>query len=107
MDLRTGTGSRTEGLPPLRAVPAVGTDATSPLLEDAFDAKAMQQDQSLLREAATLMAARRRLDGLLLQRTANPFDPAAYRGPGSYLVGPRVHALAAYEHPSASAVRGL
>ena len=53
------------------------------------------------------MTARQRLDGPLLQLTVNPFDPAAYRGLGSYLVGPGVLALAAYERMSASTVPGI
>jgi hypothetical protein len=61
---------------------------------------------ALLRDAASLLTARRRLDGLLLQLAANPFDPAAYRGLGSYLGGPGALALAAYERVSASTVRG-
>jgi hypothetical protein len=52
------------------------------------------------------VTARRRLDGLLLQLAVNPFDPVAYRGLGSYLVGPGVLALAAYERVRASTVRG-
>ena len=61
----------------------------------------------MLRDAATLVTARQRLDGLLLQLTVNPFDPAAYRGLSSYLVGPGVLALAVYERVSASTVPGI
>ena len=58
----------------------------------------------MLRDAATLVTARQRLEGPLLQLTVNP---AAYRGLGSYLVGPGVLALAVYERVSASTVRGI
>ena len=61
----------------------------------------------MLRDAATLVTARQRLEGPLLQLTVNPFDPAAHRGLSSYLVGPGVLALAAYERVSTSTVRGI
>ena len=61
----------------------------------------------LLHDAATLVMARQRLDGLLLQLTANPFDPTACRSLDSYLAGPGVLALAAYERVSARAVRDI
>jgi len=107
MDLRSGTRSRTEGTARLRAVPDVDSDALSAALEDTGGVQDVPEDLALLRDAATLVTARQRLDGLLLQRTVNPFDPAAYRGLGSYLVGPGVLALAAYERVSASTVRGI
>lgn len=66
----------------------------------------VREDVALLRDAQTLVTARQRLDGLLLQLAVNPFDPVAYRGRGSYLVGPGVLALAAYERVRASTVRG-
>jgi len=103
MDLRTGTNSPTEGPARLRAVPDTG--ALTAAVEDTGDVE--EEDLALLRDAATLVTARQRLDGLLLQLTVNPLDPAAYRGLGSYLVGPGVLALAAYERLSASTVRGI
>ena len=107
MDLRTGTSSQTEGPVPLRAVADVDTGALTAALENAGDVEDVRGDLALLRDAATLVTARQRLDGLLLQLTVNPFDPAASRGLGSYLVGPGVLALAAYERVSASTVRGI
>lgn len=113
MDLRPGTSSPTEGLTRLHAVPddaLAAVDAYSPsgfagavagLEED------LHADLALLRDAAALVTARLRLDGLLLQLTVNPFDSAAYRGLGSYLIGPGVRALAAYERVSASTLRGI
>lgn len=88
MDVGSGTSSPRPGPSRLRAVPPGRGD--------------LQDDLALLRDAATLMTARTRLDGLLLQLTTNPFDPAAYRGLGSYLAGPGVLALAAYERVSAA-----
>lgn len=107
MDLRTGRSSRTEGPAPLRAVPEVDADALTDALEDPCDVADVRADLALLRDAATLVTARQRLDGLLLQLAANPFDPVAYRGLGSYLVGPGVLALAAYERVNTSPVRGI
>jgi hypothetical protein len=109
MDLATGSTPQQTGPAALRAVPdadagsQAGADALAAALEESDDVGA---DMALLRDAATLVTARRRLDGLLLQLAANPFDPAAYRGLGSYLVGPGALALAAYERVSASTVRG-
>jgi len=65
-------------------------------------AQHVAQDVALLRDAATLVTARQRLDGLLLQLTVNPFDPAAYCGLSSYLGGPGALALAAYARLSSS-----
>ena len=107
MDLRIGKSSQPEGPAPLRAVPGVDADALTDELEDVGDAKDAREDLGLLRDAATLVTARQRLNGLLLQLAVNPFDPAAYRGLGTYLVGPGVLALAAYERVSASTVRGV
>ena len=107
MDLRSGTRSRTEGTARLRAVPDVDSDALSAALEDTGGVQDVREDLALLRDAATLVTGRERLDGLLLRRTVNPFDPAAYRGLGSYLVGPGVLALAAYERVRAWTVRGI
>ena len=110
MDLRTGRNPQAEGPVPLRAVPAGAADALTNALEDAGGPEDvredLREDRALLRDAATLVTARRRLDGLLLQLAVNPFDPNAYRGLGSYLVGPGMLALAAYERVSASTVRG-
>jgi hypothetical protein len=109
MDLATGTTPQSAGPAALRAVPdgdadaRAGADVLTAALEESDDVSA---DVALLRDAATLVTARRRLDGLLLQLTANPFDRAAYRSLGSYLVGPGALALAAYERVSASTVRG-
>jgi hypothetical protein len=106
MDLRTGRSSQPEGPAPLRAVPAGAADALTNALAGAGGPEDVREDLALLRDAATLVTARRRLDGLLLQLAVNPFDPDAYRGLGSYLVGPGMLALAAYERVSASTVRG-
>ncbi len=110
MDLGTGTSSLA-GTARLRAVPDDSSQGTveDPLLaaiEAAGGAVDLRVDLTLLRDAATVLTARQRLDGLLLQLAANPFDPVAYRGLGSYLVGPGALALAAYERVSASTVRG-
>lgn len=104
MDLRTGQSFQPDGPAPLRAVPGVDRDALTDALACAGD---VREDLALLRDAATLVTARQCLDGLLLQLAVNPFDPVAYRGLGSYLVGPGVSALAAYQHLSASVMRGL
>jgi len=106
MDLRTGTSSRTGRTARLHAVPDDSGVLTA-ALEDTGGGEDVRGDLALLRDAATLVTARQRLDGLLLQLTVNPFDPAAYRGLGSYPAGPGVLALAAYERVSASAVRGI
>jgi hypothetical protein len=107
MDLHPGRSGRPEGAAPLRAVPGVapgprtyGPDGIGEL------EGGVREDVALLRDAETLVTARRRLDGLLLQLAANPFDPIAYRGLSSYLVGPGVLALAASERVRASTVRG-
>ena len=107
MDLRSGRSGRREAPAPLRAVPGVASDA----LTDAPDSideleGGVLEDVALLRDAQMLVTARRRLDGLLLQLAVNPFDPVAYRGLCSYLVGPGVLALAAYDRVRASTVRG-
>ncbi len=107
MVLRTGTNSPAEGTARLRAVPDGDSGALTAGVEDTGDVEDVREDLALLRDAATLVTARQRLDGLLLHLTVNPFDPAAYRGLGSYLVGPGVLALAAYERVSASTVRGI
>jgi hypothetical protein len=107
MDLRSGTSSRTEGTARLRAVPDVDSGVLSAALEDTGGVQDVREDLALLRDAATLVTARQRLDGLLLQRTVTPLDPAAYHGLDSHLVGPGVRALAAYERVSAPTVRGI
>lgn len=107
MDLRTGRSFQPDGSAPLRAVPGVDGDALTDALACAGDTGDVREDLALLRDAATLVTARQCLDGLLLQLAVNPFDPVAYRGLGSYLVGPGVSALAAYQRLSASVMRGL
>ncbi len=108
MDLRIGP-SCLEGAARLRAVPA-GRTAEDPLLaaiEAADSAADLRVDLTLLRDAATVLTARQRLDGLLLRLMVNPFDPAAYRGLGSYLAGPGAQALAAHKRLAAATDRGL
>jgi hypothetical protein len=107
MGLRTATNSPTEGTARLCAVPDGDFGALTAGVAGTGDVEDMRENLALLRDAATLVTARQRLDGLLLQLTVNPFDPAAYRGLGSYLVGPGVLALAAYERVTASTVRGI
>ena len=107
MDLRIGRSGRPERPAPLRPVSGVAPD----LLTDApYGIGELEgggrENVALLREAETLVTARRRLDGLLLQLAVNPFDLVAYRGLALYLVGPGVLALAAYERVRASAVWG-
>jgi hypothetical protein len=68
-------------------------------------AEEVAEDLALLRDAATLVTARQRLNGLLLQLTVNPFDPAPTAALSSYLGGPGALALAAYAALSTS-VRG-
>ena len=105
MKARTGTSPTTHGATPLLTVPdETGLTAVPPDPDGATD---VAQDLTLLRDAATLVTARQRLDGLLLQLTVNPFDSAAYRGLGSYLAGPGLLALAAYERVRASTLRGM
>ncbi len=53
-------------------------------------------DGALLRDAATVLTARRCLDGLLAQLAAQPFRCAAYEGMRVYLAGPADRAVAAY-----------
>lgn len=106
MDLRTGIDSRPEGTAGLPTVTDADADALTAPLEDSGDVEDVREDLTLLRNA-TLMTARQRLDWLLLQLTVHPFDAAAYRGRCSYLVGPGVLALAAYERVSASTARGI
>ena len=51
---------------------------------------------TLLRDAATVLSARRCLDGLVAQLAAQPFSGAAYEGLRVYLAGPADRAVAAY-----------
>lgn len=51
---------------------------------------------ALLRDAATVLTARRCLDGLLAQLAGQPFSCAAYEGMRVYLAGPADRAVAAY-----------
>ena len=107
MDLRTGRSGRREGPASLRAVLGVAPDALAGAPDGIGEFEGgVGEDVALLRDAETVVTARRRLDGLLLQLAVNPFDPVAYRGLGSYLVGPGVLALAAYERVRTSTVRG-
>ncbi len=107
MDLRTGRSGRREGSAPLRAVPGVAPDALTYVPDGIGEVEGgVREDVALLRDAKTLVTARRRLAGLLLQLAVNPLDSVAYRGLGSYLVGPGVLALATYERVRASTVRG-
>jgi len=53
-------------------------------------------DGVLLRDAATVLTARRCLDALLAQLAAQPFSCAAYEGMRVYLAGPADRAVAAY-----------
>lgn len=62
---------------------------------------------TLLRDAATVLSARRELDGLLAQLAAQPFSPDVYRGLRAYLSGPADRALAAHQRVcAATTVRG-
>jgi hypothetical protein len=56
----------------------------------------VELDGTLLRDAATVLSARRQLDALLAQLAAQPFSPDAYRGLRAYLSGPADRALAAH-----------
>jgi hypothetical protein len=106
MDLRTGMSFPAGGAARLRAVPDADPASCSAFV-DAGDAVDVREGLALLGDAATLVTARQRSDGLLLQLPANPFDPGGYRALGSYLVGPEPLALAAYERVSASTARGI
>ncbi len=107
MDLRSGRSGWRDGPAPLRAVPGVAPDALTYAPEgiDEVDG-GVREDVALPRDAETLVTAGRRLDGLLLQLAVSTFDPVPYRGVGSYLVGPGVLALAAYERARTSTMRG-
>lgn len=98
--------------------PAPGSPATRPslrvLVGDADDVAGegaglgeLESDLARLRDAATLLVARRRLDGLLLALTAHPFDAAAYRGLASYLTGPGRRALQVFDRAAPATARGL
>ena len=107
MDLRTGRSGQPEGPAPLRAVSGVAphslTDGPDGIGELEGGGR---KNVALLRDAETLVTARRRLDGLLLQLAVNPFDLVAHRSLCLHLVGPGVLALAAYERVRASTVWG-
>jgi hypothetical protein len=67
----------------------------------------VELDGTLLRDAATVLSARRHLDGLLAQLAAQPFSPAAYNSLRAYLSGPADRALAAHRRVcSSTTVRG-
>lgn len=59
-------------------------------------------DDELLRDAASVLLARRELDRLLVQLTAAPFSAGAYDGLRTYLAGPGRRAQAAYARVCAS-----
>jgi len=111
MDFRTGTGPLL-GTARLRAVPDdssqnIVEDPLLAALEAADGAMDLRVDLTLLRDAATVLTARQRLDVLLLQLAVDPFDPAAYRGLGCYLAGTGAQVLAAHERLTAASARGL
>ena len=110
MDFRTGTGPL-PGTARSRAVPddSSQNSVEDPLLaalEAADGAMDLRVDLTLLRDAATVLTARQRLDGLL-QLAVDPFDPAAYRGLRCYLAGTGAQVLAAHERLTAASARGL
>ena len=105
MGLGTGTSSPTEGRASLRAMRDGESGALTAGVDDTGGVEDVREDLALLPDAATLVMARQRSDGLLLL-LVNPFDLAAYPGLASYLAGPSVLALAAYGYVTASAVRG-
>lgn len=74
--------------------------------EAADGASDMRVDLTLLRDAATVLTARQRLDGLLLQLIPDQIDPAAYRGLRGYLTGPAAQAVAAHGRLTAATARG-
>lgn len=76
-----------EGGQPAAAVVLMRLDRPAPTGGD---------DGALLRDAATVLTARRRLDALLVQLTTHPFNAAAYDGLRAYLAGPADRAAAAY-----------
>jgi hypothetical protein len=75
-----------------------------PLLHvvDTIVACELGEDAALLNDAAAVLSARRELDGLLVQLTAQPFSASAYTGLRAYLSGPADRALAAYQRVCAS-----
>ena len=67
----------------------------------------VEDGKAMLRDAAAVLAARRRLDALLAQLAAQPFSASAYSGLRAYLAGPADRALAAYQRVcAATATRG-
>jgi hypothetical protein len=99
LDGETRAGHGRPQAPADRALRALGRRANVGELE---------LDGTLLRDAATVLSARRQLDVLLTQLAAQPFNPAAYNGLRAYLSGPADRALAAHRRVCASTtVRGL
>jgi hypothetical protein len=95
-DGRDGQPGATAG--PDRALRALGRRA---------EAGEVGLDGTLLRDAATVLSARRHLDALLAQLAAQPFSPAAYNSLRAYLSGPADRALAAHRRVcAATTVRG-
>ncbi len=84
MLLCSGTSSSTEETARLCVVPDGDSGALAAGVQDTGGAEDVREGQALLYDAATLVAARPRLDGLLLQLTVNPFDPAAGSVPISW-----------------------
>jgi len=82
--------------------------ASRPLLQavDTIVACDLGEDGALLDDAAAVLSARRELDGLLVQLTAQPFSASAYTGLRAYLSGPADRALAAYQRVCASTTAG-
>lgn len=104
MDVSASTHDRAPGTPRFRVLDgAHGEDADGGLVTGP------ESDLVQLRDAATLLVALRRLDGLILALVAHPFDEAAYSGLASYLTGPGRRALQAFDRATAanSPLRGL
>ena len=100
--LVTGAASRP---PNFTSNPASTSEATR-IAEAAEGASDLRVELTLLRDAATVLTARQRLDGLLLQLIVDPFDPAACRGLRGYLTGPAAQAVAAHGRLTAATARG-
>lgn len=67
------------------------------------DSTGFVEEVALMQDAAAVLAARQRLDALLLQLAATPFDAAACHGMRAYLAGPVHRAQAAYARLCAAA----
>ena len=102
MDPCSGTGPRSTNPNRRRAVPFSNP---APVLGAAREGDERQVELALLREVATLVTARLRLDGLLRQVGTNLIDPAGYRDIGGYVADPGVPAPAAGRSGSATTVR--